>query len=223
VSCAEGDTGKVYQGLIPFTMQRTELENIARPATDIMLIIGNPEIAFSAAFCRTTAWASPGWNSSSPSTSRPIHGAAASDRVQDADERRKLAELTRNSRHRRVFRAASRGRHRHDCRRVLPKPVIVRMSDFKTNEYADCSAALVRGDRVEPMLGFRGAARYTHPAYAEGFALECAAMRRVRETMGLTNIKLMIPFCRRVEEGSGSSIACANSVWSEARTGWRST
>jgi pyruvate,water dikinase len=83
-----------------------------------------------------------------------------------------------------------------------PKPVIVRMSDFKTNEYA----SLLGGSWFEPiednpMLGFRGASRYTHPAYAEGFALECAAMKRVREDMGLDNVKLMIPFCRRVEEG----------------------
>jgi pyruvate,water dikinase len=82
-----------------------------------------------------------------------------------------------------------------------PKPVIVRMSDFKTNEYA----TLLGGDAFEPvesnpMLGLRGASRYTHPLYAEGFALECAAMRRVRGEMGFTNVVLMIPFCRRVDE-----------------------
>jgi pyruvate,water dikinase len=83
-----------------------------------------------------------------------------------------------------------------------PRPVIVRMSDFKTNEYA----SLVGGRGFEPveanpMLGFRGASRYAHPAYRDGFALECQAMRRVRDEMGLTNVKLMIPFCRRVAEG----------------------
>jgi pyruvate,water dikinase len=82
-----------------------------------------------------------------------------------------------------------------------PKPVIVRLSDFKTNEYA----RLLGGEGFEPkeenpMLGFRGAARYAHPAYAEGFALECAALRRVRDEMGLTNLRVMVPFCRRVEE-----------------------
>src|SRR5450759_128418 len=83
-----------------------------------------------------------------------------------------------------------------------PKPVIVRMSDFKTNEYAGLlGGRWFEAKEDNPMLGFRGAARYTHPAYAEGFALECAAMKHVREVMGLTNIKLMIPFCRRVEEG----------------------
>jgi pyruvate,water dikinase len=82
-----------------------------------------------------------------------------------------------------------------------PKPVVVRMSDFKTNEYA----SLVGGAEFEPreenpMIGFRGASRYAHPAYAEGFTLECRAMKRVRETMGLTNVILMLPFVRRVAE-----------------------
>jgi pyruvate,water dikinase len=82
-----------------------------------------------------------------------------------------------------------------------PKPVIVRLSDFKTNEYAQ----LLGGESFEPkeenpMLGFRGAARYAHPAYADGFALECAALRHVRNDMGLTNLFIMVPFCRRVEE-----------------------
>jgi pyruvate,water dikinase len=82
-----------------------------------------------------------------------------------------------------------------------PRPVIVRLSDFKSNEYA----ALLGGRDFEPheenpMIGFRGAARYIHPAYEEGFALECAALRRVREAMGLVNLKVMVPFCRRLEE-----------------------
>jgi pyruvate,water dikinase len=82
-----------------------------------------------------------------------------------------------------------------------PRPVIVRLSDFKTNEYA----RLIGGEGFEPkeenpMLGFRGAARYAHPAYAAGFALECTALRRVRREMGLTNLRIMVPFCRRVEE-----------------------
>jgi pyruvate,water dikinase len=82
-----------------------------------------------------------------------------------------------------------------------PKPVVVRLSDFKSNEYAELLGGEVfEPEEENPMLGFRGAARYAHPAYEEGFALECAAMRRVREDMGFTNVKLMIPFCRRVEE-----------------------
>jgi phosphoenolpyruvate synthase/pyruvate phosphate dikinase len=83
------------------------------------------------------------------------------------------------------------------------KPVIVRLSDFKTNEYATLLGGEVFEPKEEnPMLGFRGAARYAHPAYAAGFALECAALRRVRNAMGLTNLRIMIPFCRRTEDAS---------------------
>ena len=79
--------------------------------------------------------------------------------------------------------------------------MIVRLSDFKTNEYAGLlGGAGFEPKEDNPMLGFRGASRYAHPAYAAGFALECAALRRVRETMGLTNLKIMVPFCRREEE-----------------------
>jgi pyruvate,water dikinase len=204
VSCAEGDTGKVYQGLIPFTMQRTELENIARPATDIMLIIGNPEIAFQCSFLPNdgVGLARMEFVIAEYIKAHPM-ALLHPDRVQDADERRKLAELTRNSPTPAEYFVQRLAEGIGTIAAAFyPKPVIVRMSDFKTNEYA----GLLGGRWFEvtesnPMLGFRGAARYTHPAYAEGFALECAAMRRVRETMGLTNIKLMIPFCRRVEEG----------------------
>jgi pyruvate,water dikinase len=83
-----------------------------------------------------------------------------------------------------------------------PRPVIVRMSDFKTNEYASLlGGAGFEPSEANPMIGFRGASRYAHPSYAPGFALECAAMKQVRDRMGLTNVKLMIPFCRRIDEG----------------------
>jgi pyruvate,water dikinase len=82
-----------------------------------------------------------------------------------------------------------------------PKPVIIRLSDFKTNEYASLmGGAGFEPKEANPMLGFRGAARYAHPAYAAGFALECAALTRVRDEMGLTNLRVMVPFCRRVTE-----------------------
>jgi pyruvate,water dikinase len=101
-----------------------------------------------------------------------------------------------------------------------PKPAIVRLSDFKTNEYAQ----RLGGEGFEPteenpMLGFRGAARYAHPAYADGFALECAALRRVRQDMGLTNLFVMVPFCRRVEERDEYS-RCNGKPWFEAQREW---
>jgi pyruvate, water dikinase len=101
-----------------------------------------------------------------------------------------------------------------------PKPVIVRMSDFKTNEYA----SLLGGHSFElaeanPMIGFRGASRYAHPAYAEAFALECAAMKRARDEMGLINIRLMIPFCRRVHEAETVVAAMAQHGLERGRDG----
>jgi pyruvate,water dikinase len=101
-----------------------------------------------------------------------------------------------------------------------PKPVIVRLSDFKSNEYA----ALIGGRAFEPqeenpMIGFRGASRYAHEAYREAFALECAAMRRVREAMGLTNLKIMIPFCRRLEEADRVLAAMAAEGLERGRDG----
>jgi pyruvate, water dikinase len=92
-----------------------------------------------------------------------------------------------------------------------PKPVIIRLSDFKTNEYARLlGGAAFEPTEANPMLGFRGASRYAHPAYADGFALECEALRRVREKMGLSNLRIMVPFCRRVAEAEQVIEAMAN-------------
>jgi pyruvate, water dikinase len=105
-----------------------------------------------------------------------------------------------------------------------PKDVILRLSDFKTNEYAN----LIGGKAYEPheenpMLGFRGASRYYHPRYQAGFALECRAVKKVRDEMGLTNLKLMIPFCRTVEEGAKCRRKWRSMDCGAARTAWRST
>jgi pyruvate,water dikinase len=124
------------------------------------------------------------------------------ERIEDADERRQIEALTAHYATPEAYFVERLSEGVGTIAAAFyPKPVVVRMSDFKTNEYA----ALLGGRWFEPaeanpMLGFRGAARYGHPAYEEGFALECAAMRRVRATMGLTNLKLMIPFCRRIDE-----------------------
>ena len=106
---------------------------------------------------------------------------------------------------------------------LYPKPVIVRMSDFKTNEYA----GLIGGAEFEPheenpMLGFRGASRYYSPRYREGFALECRAIRRLRDEMGFTNVMVMIPFCRTTEEADRCSRSWPRTACSAARTASRS-
>jgi len=124
------------------------------------------------------------------------------EKVQDAGEREQLSRLTGHyaSAEEYFIQKLSEGVGTIAAA-FYPKPVVVRMSDFKTNEYATLlGGRWFEFDEANPMIGFRGASRYIHPAYAEGFALECRAMKRVREEMGLSNVILMIPFCRRVEE-----------------------
>jgi pyruvate,water dikinase len=205
VSCAEGDTGRVYRGSVPFEVRRTDISAIERPQTKVMLIVGNPETAFQSSFLPNdgVGLARMEFVITEYIKAHPM-ALLHPEKIGDEVERKAVAELARNS---------SSGEEYFVQRLAegigtiaaafYPKPVIVRMSDFKTNEYG----GLLGGQWFEtretnPMLGFRGASRYTHPAYAEAFALECAAMKRAREAMGLTNIKLMIPFCRRVEEGA---------------------
>jgi pyruvate,water dikinase len=205
VSCAEGDVGKVYSGKIPFEVQRTDLAGLARPRTQIMLILGNPEIAFKSSFLPNdgVGLARMEFIIAEYIKAHPM-ALLHPERVQDESERQALLYLTRSHERPGDFFVQRLAEGVGTIAAAFyPKPVIVRMSDFKTNEYAGLlGGRWFEAKEDNPMLGFRGAARYTHPAYAEGFALECAAMKHVREVMGLTNIKLMIPFCRRVEEGA---------------------
>ena len=204
VSCADGDVGKVYDGQLPFEVRRTDLTNLQRSQTQIMLILGNPELAFQSSFLPNdgVGLARMEFVITEHIKAHPM-ALLHPERVKDEAERRALLDLARNDPTPADFFVRSLAEGIATIAAAFhPKPVIVRMSDFKTNEYA----GLLGGHWFEPveanpMLGFRGAARYAHPAYAEGFALECAAMKRARETMGFTNIKLMIPFCRRVDEG----------------------
>ena len=204
VSCAEGETGKVYPGKLPFEVRRTDLAQIERPRTKIMLILANPELAFRESFLPNdgVGLARMEFIVTEYIKAHPM-ALLHPGRLGEESERRALAQLTRGyARPADFFVERLAEGIGTIAAAFYPKPVIVRMSDFKTNEYA----GLLGGRWFEPkednpMLGFRGASRYTHPAYAEGFALECAAMKRAREVLGLRNIKLMIPFCRRLDEG----------------------
>ncbi len=203
VSCAEGEIGRVYAGLVPHTVTETDLSDLARPKTQIMINLGNPELAFQMSRLPNdgVGLARMEFIIGQYVEAHPM-ALLHPERVSDATERAAIERLTRHHLSPEAFfiERLSEGVGTIAAA-FYPKPVIVRMSDFKTNEYA----ALLGGqafepDEANPMLGFRGASRYTHPAYKEGFALECAAMKRVREDMGLSNVKLMIPFCRRVDE-----------------------
>ncbi len=205
VSCAEGDIGKVYKGEIPFIVNKTDLSTIKHPDTKIMINLGNPELAFKTSFIPNEGIGLARMEFIINEYIK-IHPMALvhPENVTDNRERKAIDRITQGYEQPSTFfiERLSEGVGTIAAA-FYPKPVIVRMSDFKSNEYA----SLLGGKYFEqnennPMLGFRGASRYTHPAYVEGFALECAAMKRVRDEMGLTNVKLMIPFCRRVEEAA---------------------
>jgi pyruvate,water dikinase len=203
VSCAEGDHGKVYEGILNFEIKTTDLSGLKRPKTKIMLNLGNPELAFKTSFLPNdgVGLARMEFIITESIKAHPM-ALIHPERVQDASELQQLKALTRyyNKPDDFFIERLSEG-VATIAAAFYPKPVVVRMSDFKTNEYATLLAGRwFEFDEANPMIGFRGASRYTHPAYAEGFALECAAMKRVRNNMGLTNVILMIPFCRRVQE-----------------------
>jgi len=204
VSCAEGDTGRVYAGEVPFKVEIINISDLTRPKTAIMLNLANPDMAF-----RTCMMPNDGVGLARMefiiNEYIKVHPMALvhPEKIADSAEKQTIEELCAGYDNPADYfvQRLSEGIGTIAAA-FYPKPVIVRLSDFKTNEYA----ALLGGRAFEPeeenpMLGFRGASRYAHPGYEEGFALECAALKRVRETMGLDNVKIMIPFCRRVEEG----------------------
>ncbi len=204
VSCAEGDVGMVYSGILPVKRTLTDLSSLPRPQTHLMINIGNPDIAFQTRFLPNdgVGLARMEFIIDQYIKAHPM-ALLHPEKVKDGGERASLEALTRYHASPADFFVERLSEGVGTIAAAFyPKPVIVRMSDFKTNEYASLlGGRWFEPDESNPMLGFRGASRYTHPAYAEGFALECRAMKRVRDDMGLSNVKLMIPFCRRVEEG----------------------
>ena len=203
VNCSEGEDGHIYEGILKYEIEETDLSNLPKTKTEIMMNLGNPDLAFSL-------------------SSLPVDGiglarmefiineyikahpmALKHPEKVDKQTRAKLQELTQayDSMESFFIKTLSEG-VATIASSVYPKKCVVRMSDFKSNEYA----TLLGGTTFElkednPMIGFRGASRYAHPNYEEGFALECQAMKRVRDEMGFDNVILMIPFCRRVKEG----------------------
>ena len=203
VNCAEGDQGVVYEGVLDWQVEETAIGELARPKTKIMVNLGNPELAFKTSFIPNdgVGLARMEFIIAEYIKAHPM-ALLYTQRVSDTHQREALQSLTQGyaSPSDYFVQRLSEGVGTIAAA-FYPKPVVVRMSDFKSNEYA----ALLGGadfemDEDNPMIGFRGASRYTHPAYAEGFGLECKAMLRVREEMGLSNVILMIPFCRRIQE-----------------------
>jgi pyruvate,water dikinase len=203
VCCAEGAEGHVYGGRVAFTIETIDAATAPGTNTPIMLIVGDPRRAFSLA-ALPNAGVGLARTEFIVTDEIGIHPMALAryPALTDAVALKAIAARLGGEPPRDYFiRRFSEGVARIAAA-FYPKPVIVRTSDFKTNEYA----SLIGGREFEPqeenpMLGFRGASRYYDPRYADGFALECAALVRARQTLGLTNIKVMIPFCRTVDEG----------------------
>ncbi len=204
VSCAEGEVGVVYEGLLPFQVVETVLDDIPETRTRILMNVGNPEEAFrlSAIPCDGVGLARLEFVIANHIGVHPL-ALLNFEEVADEVEKAKIAELTRGYERKADFfidrLAYGMGAI---AAAFYPKPVIVRMSDFKSNEYANLlGGKQFEPDEENPMIGWRGASRYYHPKYREAFGLECVALKRVRDEMGLANVIPMIPFCRTPQEG----------------------
>ncbi len=204
ICCAEGEEGKVYSGLVPFEVQESAIDNLPRTRTQILMNVGNPEEAFglSAIPCDGVGLARLEFIIANHIKAHPL-ALIHFDKLTDESVKRQIAKLTALYEHKPDF---FTDKLAHGIATIAaafyPNPVIVRMSDFKSNEYAN----LLGGRQFEPkeenpMIGWRGASRYYDPNYREAYALECKALKRVRDEMGLTNVIPMIPFCRTPDEG----------------------
>ncbi|GGA13688.1 phosphoenolpyruvate synthase [Okeania sp. KiyG1] len=204
VDCAEGEVGIVYDGLLPFEVVETVLDDLPETRTQILMNVGNPEEAF-----RLSALPVDGVGLARLefiiANQIGVHPLALLhfDEVEDEGEKAEIAELTMGYENKADFfvdrLAYGMGAI---AAAFYPKPVIVRMSDFKSNEYANLlGGKQFEPDEENPMIGWRGASRYYHPKYRDAFGLECLALKRVRDKMGLANVIPMIPFCRTPQEG----------------------
>jgi pyruvate, water dikinase len=202
VSCAEGDTGHVYEGILDFEEQQLELQALPQPPVKIMMNVGNPDRAFGSAMLPHSGV---GLARLEFIINRMIgvHPRALLEfELQDPDVKARIqSQMAGYANPAEFFVARLTEGVSQIAAAFAPEPVIVRLSDFKSNEYAN----LIGGSRYEPheenpMLGFRGAGRYIDPAFQPCFDLECLAIRRVREDMGLGNVQIMVPFVRTLQE-----------------------
>ncbi len=203
VSCAEGETGRVYPGRVPFTVEEIDASTLARPKTKVMLNVGNPDRALEMSLLPSdgvglarmefvfASWVGVHPLALTRYATLPVDVKREIDRLTSGYADKTAYFVDRLAQGIGMIAAA-----------FHPRPVILRFSDFKTNEYARLlGGATFEPTEENPMLGWRGASRYYHPDYKEGFLLEAAAVKRVREDFGLENLKLMIPFCRTPAEG----------------------
>jgi pyruvate,water dikinase len=204
VCCAEGEEGHVYDGILPFEVTEVSVDRLPKTRTAIMMNVGNPEGAFGLAEIPNdgVGLARLEFIIANHIKAHPL-ALVRFDELRDPEVKQRVAELTFPYQDKPQFFVDRLAEGVATIAAAFyPKPVIVRLSDFKSNEYAH----LTGGEQFEPrednpMLGWRGASRYYDPMYRDGFALECRALKCVREVMGLSNVIVMIPFCRTPDEG----------------------
>ncbi|HSM81663.1 MAG TPA: phosphoenolpyruvate synthase [Nodosilinea sp.] len=204
VTCAGGEEGAIYRGEIPFRIETTQLDSLPETRTKIMMNVGNPELAFTLA-----ALPNDGVGLARLefiiANHIQVHPLALLnfDSLPDGAEKRQIQQLTALYDHKPTYFVDKLAQGVGTLAAAFyPKPVVVRLSDFKSNEYAHLlGGSTFEPDEENPMIGWRGASRYYDDRYRDGFALECEALKRVRDDMGLTNVILMVPFCRTPDEG----------------------
>ncbi|WP_018460532.1 phosphoenolpyruvate synthase [Thermus oshimai] len=203
VSCAEGEVGRVYRGRLPFEVEEVRPEALPRTRTQILVNVGTPEEALKASLLPTDGVGLARMEFIFASHVRVHPLALTRYETLPKEVRRQVDELTEAYRDKRAYFVDTLSQGiALIAAAFYPRPVLLRFSDFKTNEYARLIGGhLFEPKEENPMLGWRGASRYYHPDYKEGFLLEVAAVKRVREEMGLKNLMVMVPFCRTPEEG----------------------
>jgi pyruvate,water dikinase len=204
VDCSQGEKGYVYKGELEYKIEKTNIKNLKRPKTKMMMNIGEPDLAFTSSFIPNDGIGLARLEFIINNYIK-IHPLALIDypKLKDKKLKKKIDEVSRGYTDKKQFfiDKLSEG-VASIAASVYPKDVIFRLSDFKTNEYAN----LIGGEGYEPeesnpMMGWRGASRYYSEEFLPAFEMECAAMKKVREDMGLNNLKIMVPFCRTIEEG----------------------
>ncbi len=203
VSCAEGELGRVYDGILPFAVKRTNIIKLPKPKVKIMMNVGEPDQAFNFSFIPNEG-VGLAREEFIVNNYIKIHPLALINyhQIKDKKVKQQIDEITVGYKDKKQFYVdkLAEGIARIAAA-FYPKDVIVRLSDFKTNEYAE----LIGGQQYEPeednpMLGWRGASRYYDPKFLPAFVMECEALKKVRDEMGLTNVKIMIPFVRTLAE-----------------------
>jgi len=204
VSCAEGETGNVYKGRLSFTRNEIDLKQLPETRTEIMVNVGNPDQALALAQLpvKGVGLAREEFIIANEVGIHPL-ALTRFDELQDVTARSRIEEITRLWPSKEDYFVDKLAEGIGTIAAAFyPRPVIVRLSDFKTNEYANLlGGAQFEPAEANPMIGFRGASRYYDQRYRDGFALECRALLKVRKKMGLVNVKVMVPFCRTPEEG----------------------